>query len=295
MGTYFNNTTLDSLWTNLVNRTKTLCGSSAVKNTGIKGIHDALISYTKFKHTTTPVTPGDYMKGIAVCARGVKKRSFKTPDTTTLDTLSTIVANLRLPIVTLDISEYDSDVEISTSIEPYENAKWSVKVTDSSGNTKGTNNSSTDEYSGYSIKNFCTGLQNGATYTITVTATIGDIKISKSKSFTYTYTICEFCGGEHSKYDCPYGTYCTNGTCDTWYDSRESCPTCGGGAGEGDFCPNCGASLYDAGSECDSCPWTPDMVKDWCNECGATVWGYWREDYDGFDVYTCINGHQNNH
>lgn len=64
---YFDNTELNNLWARLVNATENLCGG--LSNTSIEGIHDALISYTGLIHNNIPSTPGDYVKGIAVCAR----------------------------------------------------------------------------------------------------------------------------------------------------------------------------------------------------------------------------------
>lgn len=63
----FDNATLDSTWARIVTATERSCGT--LPGTGIKHVHDALISYTGLKRSTTPKTPGDYLKGIAVCAR----------------------------------------------------------------------------------------------------------------------------------------------------------------------------------------------------------------------------------
>ena len=63
----FDNATLNSTWARIVAATERSCGT--LPGTGIKHVHDALISYTGLKRSTTPKTPGDYLKGIAVCAR----------------------------------------------------------------------------------------------------------------------------------------------------------------------------------------------------------------------------------
>ncbi len=63
----FDNATLNSTWARIVAATKKISGS--VQGDGFKHVHDALISYTGLKRSTTPQTPGDYLKGIAVCAR----------------------------------------------------------------------------------------------------------------------------------------------------------------------------------------------------------------------------------
>jgi hypothetical protein len=144
MGKYFNNATLDGLWTRLVNITEKLSGEGGwtgtgpiyeedgymtisnpsadefvfpqddinwgsdigslpiattrldkdvvyavtntslsiigyieykggLSNTGVEGIHDALLSYTNLERNTSPNKLADYMKGIATCARYVAK------------------------------------------------------------------------------------------------------------------------------------------------------------------------------------------------------------------------------
>lgn len=116
MGKYFENATLDGLWTRLVNKTKELyetvgdgsytyeaddgmgntwiewsCGACggvnssgddsclncgnipdfgrSLINTGMTGIHDALLSYTGLERNTSATKLADYMKGIATCVR----------------------------------------------------------------------------------------------------------------------------------------------------------------------------------------------------------------------------------
>lgn len=72
----FTNSTLNSLWQELVSATERICGGSLPedslgnKQIGIKLIHDALIDHFALTRSKTAnLTPGDYMKGIAVAAR----------------------------------------------------------------------------------------------------------------------------------------------------------------------------------------------------------------------------------
>lgn len=65
----FDNATLNNVWTRIVTATTALCGS--IGGTGFKHVHDALIAYTGLKRSTTASTPGDYLKGIARCARHI--------------------------------------------------------------------------------------------------------------------------------------------------------------------------------------------------------------------------------
>lgn len=65
----FDNATLNKVWTRIVNATTALCGN--IGGTGFKHVHDALIRYTGLSRSKTPTTPGDYLKGIAVCARHI--------------------------------------------------------------------------------------------------------------------------------------------------------------------------------------------------------------------------------
>lgn len=75
---YFKNQELNDLWNRLVYGTEYVIQSKLVEengyNTGLIGIHNALIYYTGLNRPNEAVknnngTPGEYMKGIAVCAR----------------------------------------------------------------------------------------------------------------------------------------------------------------------------------------------------------------------------------
>lgn len=63
-----------------------------ISNTGMKGIHDALLSHFNLTHETPPTTPGDYMKGIAVAARFHKNGII---DTESRNSLAEIVDLLK--------------------------------------------------------------------------------------------------------------------------------------------------------------------------------------------------------
>ena len=91
MERYFDNEILDGLWTRLVTRTEEIVGVP-LSNTGIKGIHDVLLSHFNLTRDTEPKTPGDYMKGIAVCSRYHVNRTI---DTDSNQTLEEIVTNLE--------------------------------------------------------------------------------------------------------------------------------------------------------------------------------------------------------
>lgn len=63
---------------------------STSPNTGMKGIHDALLSHFGLTHDNTPTTAGDYMKGIAVAAR-YKQQGYINPNPSELWSLEQIV------------------------------------------------------------------------------------------------------------------------------------------------------------------------------------------------------------
>lgn len=101
----FSNETLRDLWGELVSATENICGSLPEdalgnKRIGIKSIHDALISHlTLTRSKTTNLTPGDYMKGIAVAARYYTNgNSISSATSSALEnTLAEIVDMLKAP------------------------------------------------------------------------------------------------------------------------------------------------------------------------------------------------------
>jgi hypothetical protein len=91
MATYFNNKELDALWARLVTSTRELISTKSItlKNTGIIGIHDALLEYSGLtRNKTEDLKFCDYMKGIAVCARELNL----IKDLSRVDSLSTIIS-----------------------------------------------------------------------------------------------------------------------------------------------------------------------------------------------------------
>ena len=89
------------------------CGNYAsflreeLSSTGIKGVHDALLTHFGLAHDNTPTTPGDYMKGIAVAARYYSNGNII--DTESENSLEEIVAMLKEPaVVTVKCSYCDS-------------------------------------------------------------------------------------------------------------------------------------------------------------------------------------------
>ena len=80
------------MWTRIVNATVALCGS--IGGDGFRHVHDALLSFTGLRRNTAPTTPGDYLKGIAVCARYVNGQSSYISGN---DSLWSIAYNLENP------------------------------------------------------------------------------------------------------------------------------------------------------------------------------------------------------
>jgi hypothetical protein len=70
--------------------------ASGLKNTGLTGIHDALINHFGLIHDNDPVTVGDYMKGIAVCSR---YNIYRYIELDMEENLETIVDNLEKTFV----------------------------------------------------------------------------------------------------------------------------------------------------------------------------------------------------
>jgi len=101
----FSNTTLRELWGELVSATENICGSLPEddlgnKKIGIKSIHDALISHLALTRSkTTNLTPGDYMKGIAVAARYYTNGNNISSATSSAleNTLTEIIDMLKAP------------------------------------------------------------------------------------------------------------------------------------------------------------------------------------------------------
>lgn len=87
----FTNTTLEGYFKDIANATRSLCELSGTLT--LKQIHDALLSKADLTRNTTPKTPGDYLKGIAVCARKINGRSDYLTATSTLAEILHCVKN----------------------------------------------------------------------------------------------------------------------------------------------------------------------------------------------------------
>lgn len=263
MGTYFNNTELDGLWTRLVNATNNLIGytgtgwyvttdrpsanyisgdyfyfdgspigydysiedqgtwsspiylpsldtrtsiaidyngmtnthlqyrTGSLSNTGIKGIHDALLSYCGLSHEKSPTTPGDYMKGIAVAARYYSNGSII--NTESKNSLEEIVAMLESG----DHNEYYC---------PVCSAPWGSQA----------------QANSCTLTSDCPGNNPGYGH------------------------VCEYCGGDHYESDCPnYCSYCKEAYCDcvtSWcsQDERNTKWHCIDTTSNQYACNNCG-------------------------------------------------------
>lgn len=99
----FDNATLNKVWTRIVTATTALCGS--IGGTGFRHVHDALIAYTGLKRSTTASTPGDYLKGIARCARHIGG------GTASANTLAEIADLLEIPkSFSVTVHEYTDPV-----------------------------------------------------------------------------------------------------------------------------------------------------------------------------------------
>lgn len=78
-----------------------------LSNTGVEGIHEALLSYTNLERNTSPIKLADYMKGIATCARYVANGYT---DYTSENTLAEIIEML-------EEKNEDDDMSISVTLD----------------------------------------------------------------------------------------------------------------------------------------------------------------------------------
>lgn len=89
----FNNL-VDDYLSIIADNTRRLGGKSGQLT--LKQIHDELIRLTGLGRANSPSTPGDYLKGIAVCIRYLNKDTSYLTRTSTLQQLSDIIKNVSL-------------------------------------------------------------------------------------------------------------------------------------------------------------------------------------------------------
>ena len=212
MGTYFNNETLDALWVRLVNATEEITGSS-LPNTGIKSIHDALLSYYGLAHENTPTTPGDYMKGIAVAAR-YKKDGTEEPYMSW--SLEQIVEELEsIPVAPTYSCSLSSDMILTLDQSGYETGFYLYDAdTDEE-----LYSHSADGATTYDLKDYYTNFVEGNRYYAVGRWWNGDGVEYNARSNTIRYVDSGAGGGDDGDF---YGSITLNQDEDTGYISIEA-------------------------------------------------------------------------